>query len=91
MAAHGARRLMQMVRNLEHILGVELLCAAQGVEFRAPLETSGPLAAVIKRLRRDIASLADDRYMANDLAQAAALVGTGAVTRAAATELPTLG
>jgi len=91
MAAHGARRLMQMVRNLEHILGVELLCAAQGVEFRAPLETSGPLAAVIKRLRRDIASLTDDRYMANDLAQAAALVGTGAVTRAAATELPMLG
>ena len=91
MAAHGARRLMQMVRNLEHILGVELLCAAQGVEFRAPLETSGPLAAVIKRLRRDIASLTDDRYMADDLAQAAALVGTGAVTRAAATELPTLG
>jgi len=91
MAAHGARRLMQMVRNLEHILGVELLCAAQGVEFRAPLETSSPLAAVIKRLRRDIASLTDDRYMADDLAQAAALVGTGAVTRAAATELPTLG
>ena len=91
MAAHGARRLMQMVRNLEHILGVELLCAAQGVEFRAPLETSGPLAAVIKRLRRDIASLTDDRYMADDLAQAAALVGTGAITRAAATELPTLG
>ena len=91
MAAHGARRLMQMVRNLEHILGVELLCAAQGVEFRAPLETSGPLAAVIKRLRRDIASLTDDRFMADDLAQAAALVGTGAITRAAATELPTLG
>lgn len=91
MAAHGARRLMQMVRNLEHILGVELMCAAQGVEFRAPLETSGPLAAVIKRLRRDIASLTDDRYMADDLAQAAALVGTGAITRAAATELPTLG
>ena len=91
MAAHGARRLMQMVRNLEHILGVELLCAAQGVEFRAPLETSSPLAAVIKRLRRDIASLTDDRYMADDLAQAAALVGTGAVTRAAATELPMLG
>ena len=31
MAAHGARRLGQMVENLEHILGVELLCAAQGV------------------------------------------------------------
>ena len=37
MAAHGARRLGQMVENLEYILGVELLCAAQGIDFRVPL------------------------------------------------------
>ena len=37
MAAHGARRLTPMVANLEHILGIEALCAAQGIEFRAPL------------------------------------------------------
>ncbi|NQV98226.1 MAG: histidine ammonia-lyase, partial [Rhodospirillales bacterium] len=36
MAAHGARRLMPMIANLNQILGVELLCAAQGIEFRAP-------------------------------------------------------
>ncbi|MCW1956892.1 MAG: histidine ammonia-lyase [Roseobacter sp.] len=91
MAAHGARRLMPMVRNLETILGVELLCAAQGVEFRAPLETSAPLAAVVRRLRCDIASLTDDRYMADDLAQAATLVGAGAICVAAGTALPVLG
>jgi histidine ammonia-lyase len=43
MAAHGARRLRQMVKNLNVILGVEAMCAAQGVEFRAPLKTSAPL------------------------------------------------
>ncbi|WP_438991432.1 histidine ammonia-lyase [Lentibacter sp.] len=90
MAAHGARRLMQMVRNLENILGVELLCAAQGVEFRAPLATSAPLAAVVSRLRQDIASLTDDRYMADDLAQAAILVGAGDICAVAGTDLPKL-
>ena len=35
MAAHGARRLMRMVENLDRILGIELLCAAQGIHFRA--------------------------------------------------------
>ena len=38
MAAHGARRLMRMAQNLASILGIELLCAAQGIEFRAPLQ-----------------------------------------------------
>ena len=52
MAAHGARRLTPMVANLERILGVEALCAAQGIEFRAPLATSAPLAAALARLRR---------------------------------------
>jgi len=45
MGAHGARRLTPMVANLERILGVEAVCAAQGIEFRAPLATSAPLAA----------------------------------------------
>jgi histidine ammonia-lyase len=40
MAAHGARRLKKMAENLSVILGVEALCAAQGIEARAPLETS---------------------------------------------------
>jgi histidine ammonia-lyase len=41
MAAHGARRLARMNDNLNVIIGVELMCAAQGVEFRAPLNQPG--------------------------------------------------
>ncbi len=77
MAAHGARRLMVMVQNLNRILGVELLCAAQGIEFRAPLQTSMPLQLVMARLRAEVAPIAEDRYLAPDLEAAAALVSGG--------------
>jgi histidine ammonia-lyase len=91
MAAHGAVRLGRMVENLNMILGVEAICAAQGVEFRAPLQTSAPLAAVLARLRQDVASLGDDRYMAPDLQAAAALIASGALAAAANLPLPLLG
>lgn len=74
MAAHAARRLSDMSDNLAAILGIELLVAAQGIELRAPLKTSDALAAVIAALRHKVAPLGADRYMANDLAAAAALV-----------------
>jgi histidine ammonia-lyase len=90
MAAHGARRLSRMVENLNVILGVEAITAAQGVDFRVPLVTSQPLAQVVARLRQDVATLGDDRYMAPDLAAAAKLVASGALVLATGLELPTL-
>ena len=78
MAAHAARRLGPMVENLSVVLGVEAICAAQGIGFRAPLETSAPLRAVIARLREDVPPLEADRYMAPDLAAAARLMAGGA-------------
>ncbi|MDK3018918.1 histidine ammonia-lyase [Pseudodonghicola flavimaris] len=77
MAAHGARRLERMVENLNHILGIELLCAANGVEFRAPLTTSPALQQLLARLRHTIPPLRADRYLAPDLAAAQALVADG--------------
>ena len=88
MAAHGARRLMRMVDNLHYILGVELLCAAQGIDFRAPLATSAPLQKVVARLRRDVATLGEDRYLAPDLEAAARLVASGEIARSAGLPLP---
>jgi histidine ammonia-lyase len=90
MAAHGARRLGPMADNLNHILGVELLCAAQGIEFRAPLKTSAALARVIARLRQDVLTLGEDRYLAPDLACASALIASGDVARVSAIPLPPL-
>ena len=90
MAAHGAFRLQKMLGNLHGILGVELLCAAQGIEFRAPLTTSGPMAASIARLREDVARLQEDRYLAPDIAAASELVASGAMIKAVNVEMPQL-
>ncbi len=90
MAAHGAVRLGRMLENLNRILGVELLCAAQGVGFRAPLTTSEPLARVVATLRETIPVLAEDRYLAPDLERAAMLVCSGAIVTSAATPMPPL-
>jgi histidine ammonia-lyase len=81
MAAHGARRLKRMNENLSVIVGVELLCAAQGVEFRAPLKTSPVLQRLLATVRETVPPLGEDRYMADDLARAAALVREGRVAR----------
>jgi histidine ammonia-lyase len=83
MACHGARRLMDMNRNLEQIVGIELLMAAQGVEFRAPLTTSPRLQAVLQSVRDEVPALKEDRYMSGDLILAAGLVRSGNPVRAA--------
>ncbi len=90
MAAHGAVRLGRMVANLERILGVELLCAAQGVEFRTPLETSAPLGLVVSHLRTCVDRVIDDRYLAPDLETAASLIGTGQVLAVSGVAMPEL-
>jgi histidine ammonia-lyase len=89
MAAHGARRLMDMNDNLAAILGIELLVAVQGCDFHRPLASSAALEAVRRLLRRDVAHLDQDRLMAPDIQAATALVASGAILDAAG--LPDLG
>lgn len=77
MAAHGARRLLRMNANLNVILGVEAMCGAQGIGFRAPLKTSEPLQGVIEVLRRNVPELKEDQYMAPLIEAAAAMIADG--------------
>ena len=88
MAAHGARRLMRMNANLSRILGIELLCAAQGVEFRKPLVTSKPLQKVLAHLRKSVKALKDDRFMGHDLERAARFIEDGEIAAAAGVKMP---
>ncbi|MFN0116413.1 MAG: histidine ammonia-lyase [Paracoccaceae bacterium] len=87
MAAHGARRLTPMVGNLNVILGVELLCAAQGIGFRAPLTTSTPLRRVLAHLRTAIPALTQDRVLGPDMERAASMIASGEIAQAAGTPL----
>lgn len=87
MAAHGARRLGLMTRNLAVILGVEAICAAQGIEFRAPLATSAALSRVMAALRARVPAMGEDRYLAPDLLAAQELVEDGTLAAAAGVEI----
>ncbi len=80
MAAHAARRLSRMNKNLNVILGVEAMCGAQGIEFRAPLKTSAALSDAISVLRGVVPALGEDRYMAPEIEAAAQLVSSGKMT-----------
>jgi histidine ammonia-lyase len=90
MAAHGSRRLGPMVANLGHILGIELLAAAQGCDFHQPLASSPGLEAVRARLRAEVPTLDEDRYFAPDMEASTALIRAGAIVDAAGTPLPSL-
>jgi histidine ammonia-lyase len=88
MAAHAARRLLPMADNLTQIVAIELLAACQGADFHAPLASSHCLEAVRRLVRSEVPHLDNDRFMAPDMASAAAMVRSGAVVRAADVALP---
>jgi histidine ammonia-lyase len=77
MATHGARRVGQMAQNAAAIIGIELLAAAQGIDFRKPLATSPALAKAMAAIRAEVPFLDRDRVMAPDMAKATALVASG--------------
>jgi histidine ammonia-lyase len=92
MATFAARRLQPMIANTAHILAIELLAAAQGIEFLRPLRSSAVLEQAHALLRRHCPPMPTDRYLAPDIERAAALVRDGSLARILRTlpGLPTL-
>jgi len=74
MATFAARRLGQMNANTRHILAIELLAAAEGIEFHRPLKTSQALEAAHAKLRARVPRMAEDRFFAPAIEAAASLV-----------------
>ena len=81
MATFAARRLGSIAANVEAIVGIELLAAAQGMEFQRPLRTSPPLEDALALIRAHVPAYDRDRYFAPDLASIGALVGNGGFDR----------
>ena len=88
MAAHGARRLLAMAKNVQSVIGIELLAAAQGCDFHSPLSSSPVLEGVRQLLRGYVPHLEDDRHFHPDIEAANALVRSGEVITAVALPLP---
>ena len=70
-----------MIANVAHILGIEWLAAAQGIEFLRPLASSQPLEAAHALLREQCPAMNTDRYIAPDIEAATALVRDGSLSR----------
>ena len=92
MATFAARRLQPMIANTATILAIELLAAAQGIEFLRPLASSAPLEAAHALVRRRCAAMPSDRSLAADIERASTLVRDGALARVFRTipDLPAL-
>ncbi len=87
MSCHGAHRLLLMSRNLATLIGIEALCAAQGIELRAPLTTSPVLRQMMARIRQVSPPLAEDRPMSQELSAVGRLVQSGALLPPSGPEL----
>ena len=88
MATFAARRLLDMTANTRTIVAIELLAAAQGIDFHAPLATSPELRKVHGAVRERVPFYAEDRYFAPDIAAATDLVASGALTAMTGDLLP---
>ena len=77
MAPIAARKAVQIAKNVAGIVGVELIAAAQGVDYHSPLKTSARLQLIHAKVRGLSPRLESDRYWADDMAalQAAVLKG----------------
>lgn len=77
MGMTGALKLRQIVEHVERIVAIELMCAAQAVEFRRPLKSSAALEGVLAEVRSVVPRLEQDRVLAGDIEALAAAVRNG--------------
>jgi histidine ammonia-lyase len=82
MAWSAARKLRTSLQNLTRILAVELVCAARGLELRAPLRPAAGTGAALAAVRDAVPGFGPDRVLAPELEAAAELVRSGAVVAA---------
>jgi histidine ammonia-lyase len=88
MATWAALRLHDMLDNVARIVAIELLAAAQGIEFHRPEKSSGAIEEVIAEIRSVSERYVEDRSLAGDIARLAHLVNDGLFYSYAAKALP---
>lgn len=82
MATHGARRLLEMAENTKAIVAIELLAAAQGIDFHRPLKSSPVLEEAHAKIRAAVEFYKEDRFFAPDIEAAKSLITAGAFSAA---------
>jgi len=76
MGANAATKAYRVLNNLRRILAIELLNAAQAMEFRRPLKSSPSVESLHAQLRLHVAKTEDDRYFSSDLRKVESILQT---------------
>jgi histidine ammonia-lyase len=77
MGSIGARKALQVIGNVEKILGIELFYAAQAMDFHAPMKSGKILTAIYERVRSKIEPVTVDRIMTEDIEVAIEMIQCG--------------
>jgi histidine ammonia-lyase len=78
MAMGAALKARRVAANARHVVAIELMCAAQGLDFRAPLRPGAGVLRAYHALRETVPRLADDRVLTGDIGTIVALIAAGA-------------
>ena len=78
MAMGAAIKLRRILHNVRHVLGVELMCGAQGIDYRRPLRAGTGVERAYAAVRARVPRLAEDRVLGPDIEALAEAVGAGA-------------
>ncbi len=67
MGANAATKLFKVIQNVKSIIGIELLCASQAMEFRRPLKSSAANEELLSEFRKTVPFIDEDRIIAEDI------------------------
>jgi histidine ammonia-lyase len=90
MATFAARRLGAMLKNTRYIVAIELLAAAQGIEFLRPLRSADGLEKVMQFIRSQSPAMMQDRSLSQDMEWLALAIETGQLGHLIKSTMPTL-
>jgi histidine ammonia-lyase len=76
----AGKKLLTVIDNVRRIIAVEILCAVQGIEYRAPLRPAPGTGALVGLVREHVPPLTEDRSLAPEIETVSALIDEGAVT-----------
>jgi histidine ammonia-lyase len=74
MGMNSSLKARQIVRNIESVVAIELLCAFQGLDFIKEYRTSPPLRNVVSEIRRNVDILTQDRSTSEDIKKIVKLI-----------------
>ncbi|MDB3904850.1 histidine ammonia-lyase [Crocinitomicaceae bacterium] len=72
MGANAGTKLFKVIQNVKNILGIELLCASQAMEFRRPLKSSAANEELLSEYRKTVPFIDEDRVISEDIRKSSA-------------------